>query len=457
MINNSRRSKSQITRATPSNSSTNPFPHIHPPPQGRVPVYDPQDIYRAYPQPAYHPYQVPYPPQYQGQGQQGQGAIHPPRRERNRPQGAPVPLEPPREETPAYPAVSMSVFSTSLNAAQPPPPPAGPVSNNNPGATYLSGFQVDYPRVDAGRAVRRPRVVVEEDEKDEGSGVRKVLVGRRRVVVRPGVGLDGLDGEDVGEVFPPPAEAYIVLRPHRVPRELWDDGEFGDFTDAEDCPSRGKALGLQAQPRGFPALSSPLIVQLTVYDSQGHVVPVDSPVLSRRLVHTIMVVDLVSPDGKEQRSSIKLKPNSDLLDSSSPESAPAPPICRRNLLGATVRASSVLSRCTGGGGGRHPGRRPEGERGVYFVFSELVVRNFGVFALRMRVADLAGPAHLGTSIGVTRTLVEGLTPPFEVFHPTKYPGPIPVTELSQEFTRQGERHLGRKSRGDVMASSDDEV
>ncbi|ODN88389.1 hypothetical protein L198_06660 [Cryptococcus wingfieldii CBS 7118] len=400
MINNSRRSKSQITRATPSNSSTNPFPHIHPPPQGRVPIYDPQDIYGAYPQPAYHPYQVPYPPQYQGQ----QGAIHPPRHDRNRPQGPPVPLEPPREETPTYPVISTSMFSTSLNAAQPPPPPAGPVSNNNPGETYLSGFQVDYPRVEAGRAVRRPRVVVEEDEKDEGSGVRKVLVGRRKVVVKPGVGLDGLDGDDVGEVFPPPAEAYIILRPHRVPRELWDDGVFGDFSDAEDCPSRGKALGLQAQPRGFPALNAPLIVQLTVYDSQGHVVPVDSPVLSRRLVHTIMVVDLVSPDGKEQRSSIKLKPNNDLLNSSSPESSPAPPIYRRNLLGATVRASSVLSR----GGGRHP------ERGIFFVFSELVVRNFGVFALRMRVADLAGPAHLGTSIGVTRTLVEGLTPPFEV-------------------------------------------
>ncbi|ODN75037.1 hypothetical protein L202_06258 [Cryptococcus amylolentus CBS 6039] len=409
MVNNSRRSQSQITRATPSNSSTNPFPHIHPPPQGRVPVYDPQDIYGAYPQPAYHPYQVPYPPQYQGQ----QGAIHPPRRDRNRPLGPPVPLEPPREETPKYPVKSVNVLSTSLNAAQPPPPPAGPVSNNNPGKTYLSGFQVDYPRVDAGRAVRRPRVVVEEGEKDEGSGVRKVLVGGRKVVVKPGVGLDGLDGDDVGEVFPPPAEAYIILRPHRVPKELWDDGVIGNFTDAEDwsyavdilqSPTRGKALGLQALPRGFPSLTAPLIVQLRVYDSQGHVIPIDSPVLSRRLVHTIMVVDLVSPDGKEQRSSIKLKPNNDLHDSTSPDSSP--PIYRRNLLGATVRASAVLSR----GGGRHP------ERGIYFVFSELVVRNVGEFALRMRVADLAGPAHLGTSIGVTRTLVEGLTPPFEVLY-----------------------------------------
>ncbi|WVQ76523.1 hypothetical protein IAR50_006193 [Cryptococcus sp. DSM 104548] len=447
MINNSRRSKSQRKRATPSHS-TNAYAHIHPPPLDRVPIYDPQDVWGAYPQPAY-PFS--FPPQYQGQG-----PVHPPPQDiRGHPQGAPVPIAPPVEMRPV-PRISMNMFSTSLNAAHPPPPPAGPVSNNNPGETYLSGFQVDYPRVDAGRAVRRPRVVIEEDDKDEGSGVRKVLVGRRKVVVKPGVGLGGQDGDDVGEVFPPPAEAYVILRPHRVPRVLWDDGVFGDFPDAEhwsytvdilQSPSRGKALGLQALSRGFPSLSSPLIAQLKVYDPQGQVIPVDTPVLSRRLVHTIMVVDLVSPDGKEQRSNIKIRPHH-LDHPTSPRSANAsPPIFRRNLLGATVRSSSVLS--------KGPGKNAE--RGIFFVFSELVVRNFGIFALRMRVADLAGPAHLGTSIGVTHTLCEGLTLPFEVFHPSKYPGAISVTELSQDFTRQGERNLGRRSRDVMAGSSDDEV
>jgi len=78
------------------------------------------------------------------------------------------------------------------------------------------------------------------------------------------------------------------------------------------------------------------------------------------------------------------------------------------------------------------------------------------------------PAHIGTSIGVTRSLASMLTEPFEVMYvialllisPTDrrtdprnsaaWPGSCAVTELSIYFSKQGERNLG-VSLSDVLS------
>lgn len=71
---------------------------------------------------------------------------------------------------------------------------------------------------------------------------RMCLEKKKMIILRKGADGKGADHDGVGEIRPPPLEAYIVLRPHRVPkiekigvvgkREVgvgWDDGVPGDI------------------------------------------------------------------------------------------------------------------------------------------------------------------------------------------------------------------------------------
>ncbi|OCF71521.1 hypothetical protein I204_07579 [Kwoniella mangroviensis CBS 8886] len=312
-----------------------------------------------------------------------------------------------------------------------PPPPADHLASI--GTITLSGFQTDYSRVIVGEDHLR-RAPNSED-------------------IRATFQMN--DDEDNRPV---PAEAYIIMRPHREPNRGWNDGIAEEMRLADGWtyelqliqqPTRGKALGLGPLPRGWPALSAPLIVQLIVKDQNGKVIPVDHPILNRKLVHTSMTVDLVSEDGTQSRSFMRVRPREQ--DPSKPPSptsgVPIDPEIynrtQRNLLGALHRSANTFVL--------------DGKKGIYFLFTELVVRNVGRYALKVSLLDLAGPMHIGTSIGITKTISSALTHTFTVYHGTEFPGALPVTDLSMEFTRQGERNLGRRTRADNngISSEDD--
>lgn len=163
-------------------------------------------------------------------------------------------------------------------------------------------------------------MVLEEEEEEVGGGIHV-----KTVILRKGADSQGIDHDQVGEIGPPPPEAYIVLRPHRVPGIVnldgkvsgvgvgggmgttkgkgkygksigtgvsrkgkvdvgWDDGVPGDIPTFEQwsyelevlqSPTRGRALGLNPLSRGFPSLSAPLIVQLIVRDGSGGIIPAE--------------------------------------------------------------------------------------------------------------------------------------------------------------------------------------
>lgn len=62
--------------------------------------------------------------------------------------------------------------------------------------------------------------MVLEEEEEVGGGIHV-----KTVILRKGADSQGIDHDQVGEIRPPPPEAYIVLRPHRVPRIADLDGK----------------------------------------------------------------------------------------------------------------------------------------------------------------------------------------------------------------------------------------
>lgn len=115
--------------------------------------------------------------------------------------------------------------------------------------------------------------------------------------------------------------------------------------------------------------------------------------LSRRLVHMVMMVDLVSPDGRESRGVVRVREGGD-----------GGIYCRRNFLGGTFRLSSTFrsrlpllsydngkgkEKGTGKGEGKGEGEE-KGEGKNVFVFSEMAVRTPGEYALVVRLLDIAG-------------------------------------------------------------------
>ncbi|OXG85639.1 hypothetical protein C348_01459 [Cryptococcus neoformans Gb118] len=498
------------------------LPGLHPQ-ADRVPAYDPPDVLGR---PHSHPHRGPMPYTCSQQPARPYAyaweydyPYYPHSQSLDRQLSLPLQLPPPLPYPAAssYPATCAANPTTNdINSAnankhgstrQPtPPPPPPPASAPEPSAagrtSELSGFQVDYTRVSPRKAVRRPRMVLQEEEEEVGRGVSV-----KTVILRKGADSQGIDHDQVGEIGPPPPEAYIVLRPHRVNLDGkvsgagvgggmgmgmgttkgkgkygksigtgasrkgkvdvgWDDGVPGDIPTFEQwsyelevlqSPTRGRALGLNPLSRGFPSLSAPLIVQLIVRDGSGGIIPADNSALSRRLVHVVMMVDLVSADGKQSRGVVrvcaagsggevgKVRGEEDGVESS---------YHLRNFLGGTFRLSSTFSQSRGKEKKRGEGRGKEKKN--FFIFSEMVVRTPGEYALMVRLLDIAGPPHLGTSIGVTRSLAEVLTKPFTVFHSSKFPGSIPVTQLSVEFAKQGERNLGRKVRDAIAGSSEED-
>ncbi|OXH57251.1 hypothetical protein J004_01509 [Cryptococcus neoformans] len=240
--------------------------------------------------------------------------------------------------------------STRQPTPPPPPPPASAPEPSAAGRTSeLSGFQVDYTRVSPRKAVRRPRMVLEEEEEEVGGGVSV-----KTVILRKGADSQGIDHDQVGEIGPPPPEAYIVLRPHRVPRIAnldgkvsgagvgggmgmgmgttkgkgkygksigtgasrkgkvdvgWDDGVPGDIPTFEQwsyelevlqSPTRGRALGLHPLSRGFPSLSAPLIVQLIVRDGSGGIIPADGLWVMRQQLGTEQTTCPCGHDGRSR-------------------------------------------------------------------------------------------------------------------------------------------------------------
>ncbi|EKD02902.1 hypothetical protein A1Q2_02846 [Trichosporon asahii var. asahii CBS 8904] len=333
----------------------------------------------------------------------------------------PPPSRPP--PSPPPPASPSQIRAPPPPASAPSPPRSGASS---PPAGYLPGFQPDYARARAG-ATRRPSATSAAAESASA-------------VAAPAGNATSAD------VRPPPTEAYLLLRPHRVPRGGWppstDPQQAVDSTGWSynlvvlQHPERGKALGVEQLRRGWPPLTPPLIVQLIVKDQDGQEIPTDNPALARRLVHLTMSVELVSPDGSESRAMMRVRPPSPRgnVQPYYPASAPPPYSVQRTLLGSSVRTAQVLTR--------------ENRKGLYFIFQDMVVRPEGKYALDGKVLDLAGPPHIGTSIGVTHPLAFCRTQPFDVIIPQDFPSPVPITPLSAEFLRQGERHLGRRPRND---------
>lgn len=94
--------------------------------------------------------------------------------------------------------------------------------------------------------MRRPRIVLEADEfQRQVRGMRYDLSPHtclekkeEMVMLRKGADRKGTDDNQVGEICPPPLEAYIVLRPHRVPKiaDL-------DQKKVSDSVGTGKGMG----------------------------------------------------------------------------------------------------------------------------------------------------------------------------------------------------------------------
>ncbi|TXT13591.1 hypothetical protein VHUM_00958 [Vanrija humicola] len=335
---------------------------------------------------------------------------------------------PPAERRPPTPPPPAS--PSQLTRPAPPPPASAPSPSRSESGTppgrYRPGFQPDYDRP---RTSRRPTPT------SDPSGTAEASYS--------------------GDGRSPPAEAYLIIRPHRVPRGGWATAQ--ESTPKSDSagwtfelnvlqhPERGKALGVEPLRRGWPPLTPPLIVQLVVKDKDGAVVATDNATLARRLVHLTMSVELVSPEGNESRSLIRVRPPSPRgnVQPYYPASAPPPYSVQRTLLGSSVRTAQILTR--------------DGQKGLYFIFQDMIVRPEGRYALEGKVLDLAGPPHIGTSIGITHPLTRCRTRPFDVIVPQEYPGPVPITSLSAEFLRQGERHLGRRPRNEEGDSDNEET
>ncbi|KAK8869500.1 hypothetical protein IAR55_000065 [Kwoniella newhampshirensis] len=323
-------------------------------------------------------------------------------------------------------------------------PPPSPADAHQVGKNHLKGYQLDFEPVRNIAETRRPRrVAPSHDAGNTGDGSEANGTPTER----------DDDENEPGWISPPPAEAYLILRRHRVPKTKWEEDMVNDeyFSrrwtyqiEILQSPSRGRALGFGPLTTAYPALSAPLIVRLIARNGRDCFM---NPILNRRLIHTTLMVDLVSPNGSESRSTMRVR-NTHRSVSSPSTAGPSGQGSRhnlienteRNLLGSTFRTAAPLTH--------------NDERGFFFFFTQLVVRNVGEYALQLKLIDLAGPNHVGTSIGVTNVLATALTCPFRVLHPSEYPGIHPLTDLSNEFSNQGERNLGRRIRLGVGSSED---
>lgn len=94
-------------------------------------------------------------------------------------------------------------------------------------------------------------MVLEEEEEEVGGGIHV-----KTVILRKGADSQGIDHDQVGEIGPPPPEAYIVLRPHRVPGIVNLDGKVsgvgvgGGMGTTKGKGKYGKSIGTGVSRKG---------------------------------------------------------------------------------------------------------------------------------------------------------------------------------------------------------------
>ncbi|KAI9270060.1 velvet factor-domain-containing protein [Helicostylum pulchrum] len=151
----------------------------------------------------------------------------------------------------------------------------------------------------------------------------------------------------------------------------------------------------------------------------------------------VVQCDLVSEDGKEQRSHV-FNPSSATSPPTSSESVPTTgtlltfhdPAPTRSLMGAVVSNAYQLM-------------NGENKPGIYFVFQDLSVRIEGRFCLKFMFMNLSAGDPLTMSTQVSDDV---LSNPFTVYSAKNFPGMTDSTAVSQCFAQQGIKISIRKGR-----------
>lgn len=206
--------------------------------------------------------------------------------------------------------------------------------------------------------------------------------------------------------------------PHLLIRALQGDDERDGFGTAEDdektyyleivqAPERTAEFGNAFLSR-LP-LAPPLVVQLTVRNRSGNVVPIHG-----ELPFLVAHLSLLSENGVQN---VDVSP-SDGQVSLSPS--------QRLLYGTLVSSPHLL-------------QNQQGQPGTYFIFPDVSVRNCGRYRLRVSLLKISRPDdnHV-MEAGTGTTIVSARTKIFEVVPQAEYVAPA-TTSLTQCFHRQGAR------------------
>ncbi|KAJ3036868.1 hypothetical protein HDV00_002351 [Rhizophlyctis rosea] len=116
-------------------------------------------------------------------------------------------------------------------------------------------------------------------------------------------------------------------------------------------------------------------------------------------------------------------------DRSKEAKTPAPSIGTSSEVYSQVLVGSLVSPC-------HVLTDLDGNKGMFFVFSDISVRISGHFRLKFLLFNVKCPFP---ESGVDTTRGTVLSEPFTVYHPKEFPGMTDSTELSKCFSRQGVR------------------
>ncbi|KAI8090791.1 velvet factor [Thamnidium elegans] len=165
----------------------------------------------------------------------------------------------------------------------------------------------------------------------------------------------------------------------------------------------------------------------------------------------VVQCDLVSEDGKEQRSHV-FNPSSATSPPTSSESVPTTgtlltfhdPAPTRSLMGAVVSNAYQLT-------------NGENKPGIFFVFQDLSVRIEGRFRLKFMFMNLSAGDPLTMSTQVSDDV---LSNSFTVYSAKNFPGMTDSTAVSQCFAQQGIkisiRKAPKKNSSNQLAAEEEE-